>query len=74
MKNLKENHELDPLTPRALDPAKAVQGKYFDRIQEGTNLVLIAPDLMESFPDAEAVNNALRTLKQVAERTTHRAS
>jgi len=37
-----------------------VQGKYADRFQEGTNLVLLASDVAESFPNDEAVNEALR--------------
>ena len=52
--------EADPLLPRKLDISKAVRGKYYDRMQEGTNIVLLAPDLMEAFPDSDAVNDALR--------------
>jgi hypothetical protein len=52
--------EADPLLPRTLDLSKAVRGKYYDRMQEGTNIVLLAPDLMEAFPDSDAVNDALR--------------
>jgi len=37
-----------------------VQGKYADRFQEGTNLVLLASDVAEFFPNDEAVNEALR--------------
>jgi len=37
-----------------------VQGKYADRFQGGTNLVLLASDVAESFPNDEAVNAALR--------------
>jgi hypothetical protein len=43
-----------------------VQGKYYRRATTGTNLVLIEPDLMEVFPDAEAVNRALRILANAA--------
>lgn len=43
-----------------------VRGKYFARYQEGTNLVLLDPDVAKAFPDGEAVNNALRLLIQVA--------
>ena len=59
----------DSLASRPLDLSKAVRGKYFDRVQEGTNVVLIAPDLMESFPDSDSVNAALRGLKQIADRS-----
>jgi hypothetical protein len=37
-----------------------VRGKYFQQYREGTNLVLIDPDLHEVFPDSVAVNKALR--------------
>ena len=37
-----------------------VRGKYAKRYREGTNVVLIAPDLHKLFPNSEAVNRALR--------------
>jgi hypothetical protein len=38
-----------------------VRGKYAKRYrEEGTNLVLIDPDLRELFPDSASVNKALR--------------
>jgi len=37
-----------------------VQGKYADRFQEGTNLILLDTDVAEAFPNDEAVNEALR--------------
>jgi hypothetical protein len=58
--------EEDELAPRPLDYSKAVRGKYFDRMQQGTNIVLIAPDLLDTFPDSESVNEALRGLKKLA--------
>ena len=36
--------------------AGGVQGKYYRRATAGTNLVLIEPDLVNMFPDSEAVN------------------
>ena len=36
------------------------RGKYATRYREGTNVVLIAPDLHKLFPDSDAVNRALR--------------
>lgn len=36
------------------------RGKYFKRYQQGSNVVVIDPDLAEAFPDAKAVNDALR--------------
>jgi hypothetical protein len=39
-----------------------VRGKYAERYREGTNLVLLEPDVAAAFPDAKAVNEALRLL------------
>jgi hypothetical protein len=43
-----------------------VRGKYAERYKEGTNLVLLAPDVAQAFPDSESVNEALRLLIKVA--------
>ena len=37
-----------------------VRGKYAKSYREGTNTVLIDPDLHKLFPTSEAVNRALR--------------
>jgi hypothetical protein len=37
-----------------------VRGKYARRYREGTNIVLVEPDLHRLFPDSESVNRALR--------------
>jgi len=47
---------------REYDFRKGVRGKYAQRFAEGTNLVVLAPEVAEVFPDSEAVNDALRTL------------
>lgn len=39
-----------------------VRGKYVERYREGTNLVLLDPDVAAAFPDAKTVNDALRLL------------
>lgn len=42
-----------------------VQGKYVDRFQEGTNLVLLDRDVAKAFPTDQAVNEALRLVIQL---------
>jgi hypothetical protein len=37
-----------------------VRGKYVDRVREGTNIVLIEPDVAAAFPTESAVNEALK--------------
>jgi len=44
-----------------------VRGKYAERFREGTNLVLLEPDVAKAFPDAQAVNEALRLVIQLTE-------
>ena len=44
-----------------------VRGKYADRYREGTNLVLLAPDVAAVFPDEKAVNEALRLVIQLTQ-------
>ena len=56
------NSNSDDLRPE-YDPElikSGIRGKYSKRYREGTNLVLIDPDLYEHFPNSEAVNHALR--------------
>jgi hypothetical protein len=44
-----------------------VRGKYAKRFREGTNLVLLSPDVALYFPDDDSVNAALRSLVSVAQ-------
>jgi hypothetical protein len=44
-----------------------VRGKYVERLREGTNLVLLEPDVAKAFSDARAVNKALRLVIQLTE-------
>ncbi|MEK6284868.1 MAG: hypothetical protein AABO57_03935 [Acidobacteriota bacterium] len=47
------------------DFSKAVRGVTAARYAEGSNLVLLDPDVAEVFPNARAVNEALRTLARL---------
>lgn len=44
------------------DFSNAQPNPYADRYAEGTNLVVIDPDLADYFPDSASVNQALRAL------------
>jgi hypothetical protein len=48
------------------DFSKGVRGKYAKRYAEGTNIVVLSPDVAAVFPDSESVNEALRVLVKVA--------
>ena len=47
------------------DFSKATRGVTAARYAEGTNVVLIDPDVLEIFPNARAVNEALRTFARL---------
>lgn len=67
---MKRSPEPDPLAERPnLDFSRGVRGKHYERVKQGTNIAVIAPDLLDTFPDSKAVNDALRSLKEIAERT-----
>jgi len=42
------------------DFSKGVRGKYSDRFKEGSNVVVLDPDVAAEFPTPESVNKALR--------------
>ena len=58
----------DPDMLDEYDFSKGVRGKYAKRYAEGTNVVVLAPDVAAVFPDSQSVNDALRALVQIAHR------
>jgi len=52
----------DPDMLEEYDFSKGVRGKYAKRFAEGTNVVVLDPDVAEYFPDHESVNKSLRCL------------
>lgn len=46
--------------------SQGVKGKYTERYHQGTNLVLLEPDVAQAFPDTQSVNEALRLLIKLA--------
>jgi len=49
-----------------------VRGKFYKEYMRGANVVLLDPDVAAVFPDAVTVNNALRSLAQLAKRQIKR--
>jgi len=48
------------------DFSNAVRGKYYERFKASSNVVVLDPDVSKAFPNAAAVNQALRVLASVA--------
>ena len=57
--------ERDTLRPE-YDFSAGVRGTHHRAYRQGTNVVLLDPDVAAMFKDAAAVNSALRALVQVA--------
>ena len=51
----------------------AVRGKYAKRFREGTNLVLLTPEIASYFPDDNSVNAALKSLVGIAKASLRQA-
>jgi hypothetical protein len=49
-----------------------VRGKYVERLQANSNVVVLDPEVADLFPNAVAVNAALRSLAEIAKRAGSR--
>ena len=56
------------------DFSRGVRGKYADKFAEGCNVVVLDPDVADLFPDSESVNDALRTLADIAAKQSRKAT
>jgi len=63
-KRTKRSLDRDTMRPE-YDFRGGVRGKYASRYRAGTNVVVLDPDVAAAFPNAGAVNRALRALLDV---------
>ncbi len=76
MKKANNKNKADELQPE-YDLSKlkgGVRGKYAKRFQKGTNLVLLSPNVAKYFPDEQSVNDALRSLVNIAKTELRQAN
>lgn len=52
------------------DFSQGARGRYAKRFAEGSNVVVLSPDVAGVFPNSAAVNEALRALVAVARQAT----
>lgn len=64
------NNDVDPDLLEEYDFSDGVRGKYVERLANGSNLVILDPDVAEVFPDSESVNTALRALAEIIRKQT----
>ncbi len=61
----RSKRDADEIRPE-YDIRGGVRGKYYERYRQGTNVVLLDPDVATVFRDSESVNRALRMLIDLA--------
>jgi hypothetical protein len=69
MRKVNKSDELRPEYKRE-DLGQGVRGKCVESYQEGANLVLLSPDVAAFFPTETVVNDALRSLIDLAQKST----
>jgi hypothetical protein len=55
------------------DFGSGVRGKYAERYQKGSNVIVLDPDVAKVFSDRESVNEALRALAKIIRRRGKKA-
>jgi len=71
--NKDQAEDLDIEMRPEYDFSGGVRGKYAQRYKEGTNVVVLDPDVATVFPDAQAVNRALRALATIIDDRENRS-
>ena len=71
MKEKVKKQNVDELRPEYdFDYSKAVRGKYYQRlVEEGSNVIILDPDIAKAFHDSASVNEALRSLLEITRST-----
>jgi len=64
---MKKGNRTDDEMRDHYDFTGGVRGKYARRYAEGTNVVVLDPDVARLFPNREAVNETLRAVAQIVQ-------
>jgi hypothetical protein len=62
------NKTTEPQMQSEYDFSGGVRGKYARCYAQGTNVVVLEPDVAKAFPNADAVNSSLRALANIMKR------
>ncbi len=68
-----ENNDSDDMREE-YDFSDGVRGKYAARFAEGSNVVVLDPDVADLFTDSKSVNEALRALAEIAAKQSRKAT
>ena len=70
MSSSPKHPEQDNDMRKEYDFTHAVRGKYVKRFPQDVVMVTLEPDVAAAFPDADAVNEALRVLLKAAKKVS----
>jgi hypothetical protein len=59
----RDDLDMPPVTREQM--RKGVMGKYYAKVMAGSNMVRVAPDVADEFPNESSVNQGLRELIQL---------
>lgn len=62
-----DEHDIPELKRDQL--GKGARGKYFKHFTQGSNVVVLQPEIQKAFPTSEAVNKALASMLAFAQET-----
>jgi hypothetical protein len=68
----KPSHAKDTMRPE-YDFSKGVRGKHASKYAQGTNVVVLEPDVAREFRTSEAVNETLRAVSKILQQHRRRS-
>lgn len=71
---MKKAKSSDPDMRDEYDFSGGIRGKHYRQFLEGTNLVVLDPDVYKIFHDSESVNEALRAMGKIIEQHNRKPS
>ncbi len=74
MKKAKSSSDELRVEYKRSDFKKLERGKYYERVKDSSNVVVLDPEVAAVFPNSDAVNKALLSLIEVGSRVSRLAS
>jgi len=70
---MKKGKEKDTMREE-YDFTGGIRGKYAKRFSEGSNIIVLDPDVATLFPDSKTVNEVLRSIAKIAHQKVKKVS
>jgi hypothetical protein len=65
-RHMKKGKEKDTMREE-YDFMGGIRGKYAKRFSDGSNIIVLDPDVAKLFPDSKTVNEVLRSIAKIAQ-------